>query len=228
MEIGPGPVEAAATDNGIYPNTNTYRRGLIMQSDIRIYDISESADTMSFSIEGFAKGEPAAPPTSLSTPSPSVPPPIPLPTSPPTLPPPTLLPTSGPTSTPPPTVPPPLLTSGPTLPPAPLPTQLPTPGPTLPPTPQPTPGPTLPPTPLPTTTEPSNIPSYSPSYKPSASPTNSPSMTASPTTRDSNNFDRTSEADGESLQPTSPTSDSYRSVVSFAASLLLLCVVVVL
>jgi hypothetical protein len=72
MEIGPGLVEPLATSAGTYPNTNSYQSGLLAQTGIRIYDISASGDTMSFSVGGLG-GEPATltPTTSAPTDSPT-------------------------------------------------------------------------------------------------------------------------------------------------------------
>jgi hypothetical protein len=58
MEIGPGPVDAAAavtvsTNNGDYPNTNSYTSGLIVQTGIRIFNFSSVSEVMTFSVEGL-------------------------------------------------------------------------------------------------------------------------------------------------------------------------------
>ena len=58
MEIGPGPVDAVAsvtvwTNNGDYPNTNSYISGLVVQTGIRIFNLSSDAEFMSFSVEGL-------------------------------------------------------------------------------------------------------------------------------------------------------------------------------
>ena len=155
--LGPGPLEAEASDVGIYPNTNTYQKGNIQQTGIVIDQVSDSAPQMSFRVTGFAPPPSTPVPTPEQTIDPMVlttPEPTQNPTSTPTLksipittqilipiPMPTPIPTSAQTTSPEPTQKP---TSTPTLKPIPKPTSIPTPIPTpiLIPIPVPTPIPT--------------------------------------------------------------------------------------
>lgn len=153
LEPGPGANEAQVSQLRMYPNTDSYGRGIIKRTDIRIYDISEPGDYMTFKVE--------IPGTSY----------VPLPdrfsvddepTDPPTE-----SPTFGPTESP--TDPPP--TESPTDSPTRSPSDPPTRGPTDPPTRPPTDVPTVSPT---FSSMPSTTPSREPSEKPSSTPSNTP------------------------------------------------------
>ena len=70
MEIGPGPVDAVAsvtvlTNNGDYPNTNSYISGLVVQTGIRIFNFTKSGGVMRFSAEGLS-GDQVQPSTAPS------------------------------------------------------------------------------------------------------------------------------------------------------------------
>ena len=70
MEIGPGPVDTVAsvtvlTNNGDYPNTNSYISGRIVQTGIRIFNFSKSREVMSFSVVGLSD-DPVQPSSSPS------------------------------------------------------------------------------------------------------------------------------------------------------------------
>ena len=93
-ELGPGPVELEATDDGVYPNTNSYRFGVVQQTGIRIYDFSPSQYEMTFRVEGIAAATTTAPTPVPATPAPTPVPATPAPTPVPATPAPTSLPTT--------------------------------------------------------------------------------------------------------------------------------------
>ena len=61
-EFSPGLFEFEATDFLRYPNTNSYVRGSIFPTGIRVYDISQSGTVMSFKIEGVSSAAPTPSP----------------------------------------------------------------------------------------------------------------------------------------------------------------------
>ena len=96
--LGPGPARQTVDPSQVsmYPNTDSYSGGVIKNTGIRIYDISDVGEVMSFSVEIPGSAVPPTPsrtsrPTSLPTASPTS-----RPTSSPTLRP-TALPTASPT-----------------------------------------------------------------------------------------------------------------------------------
>ena len=105
------PSQEVAT--GPFPNTDSYKSGIVIQTDVRILDISSAGEQMTFtySMNGAPTPPPTDPPTNPPTPTPL---PTKFPTAAPT-PPPTDSPSNAPT-------------------PAPLPTKTPTSQPTPPPT----------------------------------------------------------------------------------------------
>ena len=137
MELGPAPVEYGAyVTPEFHPNTNTYQNGQLIQTGVRIYDISPSTTAMTFRVSGISEEAATSPPTLSPTLIPVTPEPTPAstpgqtlsPTQPPTLPP-TPFPTAAPTPVPAP--------SPGAAPIEPVPTPVPTPFPTEPPTPAP-------------------------------------------------------------------------------------------
>jgi len=225
--FGPGPTEKVATDNGIYPNTNSYRGGKIQRTGLILDEFSASETTMYFRVRGLPISIPQATPISSPQAAPISPPqaspisfpqatstpkktlqPTPSPTSKPTrfpTPDPTSRPTSNPTPRP---------TPDPTRKPTPDPTRKPTPEPTLYPTPDPTFPPTPPPstvpTPEPTTAAPTLLPSFTPSEDTSTAPTKRPSL--SPTWNPSLTPTEVS-TEEKSLYPTSVPSTPFPSMI---------------
>ena len=88
-EFGPGPTDAEATSFEGYPNTNSYQNGNIVETGVRIYDVSESAPVMTFKVSGI--------PAVTGSPTLS-PPPSPQPSSSPTEKPTTMTPTGMPST----------------------------------------------------------------------------------------------------------------------------------
>ena len=60
-EYGPGPTESNATNSSLYPNSNTYKSGIVQRTGIRIFGISASNGTMAFSVEGLGQAKTPSP-----------------------------------------------------------------------------------------------------------------------------------------------------------------------
>lgn len=85
-ELRAGPGVGIATDASLYPNSDSYQRGDISVTGIRIFDFSVSQEVMTFSVAGLAPAVPSPPPkTPPPTPPPSTAKPSNTPTASPSL-----------------------------------------------------------------------------------------------------------------------------------------------
>ena len=60
-EYGPGPFESNPSNTIVFPNSNTYKNGFVQRTGIRIFGISASNGTMTFSVDGLGEANSASP-----------------------------------------------------------------------------------------------------------------------------------------------------------------------